>query len=289
MPHSRFNLPILYLAIFILSLTGIFVKLIPLDAVSIVQLRSLIAAFGLAFILCIQKRSFRLAALKTYIGVYLLGLLLGAHWVTFFHSMQISTVAVGILSVFSFPMITILLEPLFTKHRLKNGDIVAGVIMLTGLLIMVGHDLTAFQGPVVQGVLWGILSALLFSLRILFQKYRFEEVSSDSLMFHQVVAVALMLALFVDYPQVSTLTFQGLINLGLLGIFITAGGHTLYVISLKKLPAKSVALISCLQPMLAVVFAWYFLNEIPGLTVLVGGGIVLSVAAYESLHKRRSV
>lgn len=287
MPHTRFNLPILYLAIFILSLTGIFVKLIPLDAISIVQLRSLIAAFGLALFLRLQKRSLRLTRFKTYAGVYLLGILLGTHWVTFFHSIKISSVAVGVLSVFSFPMITILLEPLFTNQRLRTGDIAAGAIMLTGLLVMVGHDLTAFQGPVVKGVLWGIFSALLFSLRILFQKYHFKDVTSDSLMFHQVVAVALMLALFVDYPQVRVLTFPDLINLALLGILITAGGHTLLVFSLKNLQAKSVALISCLQPMIAVLLAWYILKEVPELTVMIGGGMVLSVAAFESLQKRR--
>jgi drug/metabolite transporter (DMT)-like permease len=285
---SRLGLPSLYLAIFLLALTGLFAKLIPLDAISIIQLRGMVAAVCLALFALLQNRSFRLSGARTYAGVYALGLLLGLHWVTFFHAMQISSVAVGMLSLFSFPMITILLEPLFSRQRMKSGDIVAGVIMLTGLAVMVGQGLTDFQGQVIQGVLWGVFSAVLFALRNLFQKYYFNNATSDSLMFHQVVAVGLMLAVFVDYPQVRALAPVDFIKLALLGILSTAGAHTLLVYSMKQLPVKSVALISCLQPVIAALLAWYVIKEIPNLSVLIGGGIVLSVAAYESLQKWRS-
>lgn len=288
MTHSRFGLPSLYLSIFLLALTGLFAKLIPLDAISIIQIRGVVAATGLALFGLLQKRNFRLAGIRTYVGVYTLGLLLGLHWVTFFHAMQISSVAVGMLAMFSFPMITILLEPIFTRQSIKAGDIVAGVIMLAGLAVMVGPDLTNLQGPVTQGVFWGVCSAVLFALRNLFQKYHFNKVASDSLMFHQVVAVGLMLIMFVDYPEVRVLAVADFLKLVLLGIFSTAIAHTLLVFSLKQLPAKSVALISCLQPVIAALLAWYVVKEIPGLSVLIGGGLVLSVAAYESVQKQKS-
>jgi len=286
--HSRFSLPALYLAIFLLALTGLFAKLIPLNAISIIQLRGIVATVCLALFSLLQKRSLRLTGARTYAGVYALGLLLGLHWVTFFHAMQVSSVAVGMLSLFSFPMITIMLEPLFARQRMKAGDFVAGLIMLAGLVTMVGQDVTDLQGPVMQGVAWGVFSAVLFALRNLFQKYHFNHVASDSLMFHQVVAVGLMLAIFVDYPQVRALDSVDLLKLVLLGILSTAGAHTLLVFSMKQLPVKSVALISCLQPVIAILLAWFVIKETPGVSVLIGGGIVLSVAAYESLQKWRS-
>jgi len=287
-PHSRFGLPILYLAIFLLSLAGLFAKLIPLDALSITQLRTCVAALGLAIFAMLQKRRLRLEGARTYAGVYAIGLLLGSHWVTFFHSIQLSSVAVGILSLFSFPMLTILLEPLFSGHKLKAGDFIAGLIMIVGLVVMVGPDLGDLQGQIVQGVLWGVFSALLFVLRNLFQKYHFSHVPSDCLMFHQVVAIALVLAVFVDYPQVSVLTSVDWFKVVLLGILSTAGAHTLLVFCMKQLPVKSVALISCMQPVIAALLAWYIIKETPGASVVIGGGIVLSVSVYESLQKWRS-
>ncbi|PLX94879.1 MAG: EamA family transporter [Desulfuromonas sp.] len=288
MSHCRVGLPSLYLSIFLLSLTGLFAKLIPLDATSIIQLRSVVAAAGLALYIALQKRSFKLSRKRTYIGVYGLGILLGLHWVTFFHAMQISTVAVGMLAMFTFPVVTILLEPLFTQNRIKAGDVFAGITVLVGLTIMVGADLTDLKKPVTLGVISGTSSAILFALRNLLQKYRFDGESSDSLMLHQVIAVALMLAVFVDYPRVESLEAVSFLKIFLLGIFSTATAHTLLVFSLKQLPAKTVALIQCLQPLIAAVLAWLVVGEIPGLSVLLGGSVILSVATYESVQKARS-
>jgi drug/metabolite transporter (DMT)-like permease len=286
MTHSRYGMPILYLAISLLALTGLYAKLIPLDAISLIQLRGVIATLTLALFGLLRKRRLRLSGPRAYFGVYALGLLLGVHWVTFFHAMQISSVAVGMLAMFSFPMLTIFLEPFFTGQRWQTRDILAGLMTLVGLAVMVIQGRGAAGGSITLGVLWGVLSALLFALRNLLQKYRFSQVSSDSLMFHQVVAVAVMLALFVDYPRVCALTGVDVLKLVLLGIFSTAAAHTLLVYSLKQLPAKTVALISCLQPVIAALLAWYVVQEVPAPAVLLGGGMVLSVAAYESVQKR---
>jgi drug/metabolite transporter (DMT)-like permease len=287
MPYSRLGLPSLYLVVVLLALTGLFAKLIPLDAISMIQLRGVIAAVGLALFSLSRKRSLKLTGLRQYVGVYALGLVLGVHWVTFFHAMQISSVAVGMLALFSYPLITILLEPLFTKQSIKTTDIIAGVIMFAGLLIMIGPNLGDLQGPVSMGVIWGVFSALLFALRNLIQKYHFNDVTSDSLIFHQVVAVSLLLVLFVDYPKVQMLDGGDLFKLVLLGVLSTATAHTLLTFSLKQMPAKTAALISCLQPLIAAILAWYFIAELPEPTVLLGGGVVLSVSAYESVQKYR--
>lgn len=285
MPHSKLGLPSLYLVIFLLALTGLFAKLIPLDAISLIQLRAVIAAVALALFSLLRKRNLRLAGARSYAGVYALGLLLGVHWVTFFHAMQISSVALGMLALFSYPVVTILLEPLFVRQRIKTADIIAGLIMFVGLTIMVGPDMRDLQGTNVQGVLLGLFSALLFALRNLLQKYLFNDVPSRNLMFHQVVAVGLMLAIFVDYPQVQALASADIFKLVLLGTLSTAAAHSLLAFSLKQMPAKSVALISCLQPVIAALLAWYVVDEIPQMSVLFGGGIVLFVSAYESVPK----
>lgn len=281
-----FGLPILYLAIFLLSLTGLFAKLIPLDPVSIIQLRGVVASLCLALFCFKRRRSLSLGSSRTYLGVYALGLLLGVHWVTFFHAMQVSTVAVGMLAMFSFPVLTIILEPLFSKTGWHSRDLVAGLVALAGLAVMLLQKSPGPQVAILNGVLWGVISALLFSLRNLYQKYYYSQYSSDSLMFHQVLAVGLMLLPFVDYSSVATMEVTGFLKIVLLGVFSTATAHTLLVYSLKQLPAKSVALISCLQPVIAAGLAWLVIHERPGAMTLVGGGMVLAVAIYESIPKR---
>lgn len=286
MKNHRHSLLVLYLAVFLLSLNGLFAKLIPLDALSITQLRSVIAVFGFLAFGRLRKRRLRVENLKQQIGVAFLGLLLGLHWVTFFHAMQVSTVAIGMLALFSFPIMTILFEPLFNQERLTFSDVLAGFAVLSGIAIMVSHDLSDIRGSVVKGVFWGVVSALLFSFRNLIQKYHFSSIPSDRLMFHQVLTIALMLVPFVDTPEISSLTTANWGTLLLLGVFSTATAHTLLSYSLKQLAAKSVALIGCLQPLLAAIFAWIVLVEIPQISVAIGGVLILSVAMYESVKKK---
>jgi len=287
MSNSKQGLGILYISVLLLALNGLFSKLIPLDATSITQLRSVLAAITLLAFAVLRKRQYKLDNLQQYAGIYSIGALLGLHWICFFHAMQISTVAIGMLSLFTYPMITVLLEPFYNKQKILISDIIAAFIVLLGVYIMLGDKITSFDSDAAQGVFWGVISAFLFSLRNVLQKYYYPEVSSDRLMMHQVVAVSIMLLMFVDYPSAMDLTVNDWLTLLLLGTISTAVAHTLLSYSLKHLAAKSVAMISCLQPFIATLFAWLILNEVPANSVLLGGSIIVSVALYESLKKSK--
>jgi len=291
MTDSKHGLSILYIAVFLLSLNGLFSKVIPLDAVSVTQLRSVMAAVALLIFAYARKRTWRLNGFKEYAGVYLVGVILGLHWISFYHSMQISTVAIGMLSLFTYPVITVMLEPVFSKNKIQLSDIVAAFIVFAGILIMVGDDLDQFDSAAMQGVFWGVISAFLFSIRNLLQKYNHSAVSSDGLILHQVIAISFMLLLFIDVDAVSSLDSKDWLLLIALGSISTAAAHSLLSFSLKYLAAKSIAMISCLQPLAAAIFAWLILDEEPALGVIIGGLVIVSVAFYESVHhvtKRKS-
>ncbi len=288
MPHSKQGLSVLYIAVILLSLNGLFSKLIPLDAVSVTQLRSVIAAFSLLLFLLFRKRAYRIKSLREYIALYFIGVILGLHWVSFFHSMQVSTVAIGMLSLFTYPVITVLLEPLFTKQRIKTADIFAGIFVLLAVLIMVEDDLNRFDSNAMHGVFWGVVSAFLFSVRNLLQKHNHSSVPSDALIFHQTIAIAIMLLVFIDTSAVASLAINDWVLLVLLGAISTATAHSLLSYALKHLPARSIAMISCLQPLFAAGFAWMLLDEVPTAGIVIGGLIIISVAFYESIKKLRA-
>jgi len=266
--NSKNSLSILYVSVFLLALNGLFSKLIPLDAVSITQLRSVLAALALCLFSLLLKRQFKLANARQYAGVYFVGVIMGLHWITFFHSMQVSTVAIGMLSLFTYPVITVVLEPFFNQRRMRIVDVLAGIVVLVGVIVMVKDELQQFDSGAMQGMIWGVVSAFLFSVRNLLQKYAYADVPSDRLILHQVIAISLMLLLFVDYSAVAVLQMNDWGLLILLGAISTAAAHSLLSFSLKHLTAKSIAMISCLQPLFAASFAWLLLNEVPTLSVV---------------------
>ncbi|MCW9048597.1 MAG: DMT family transporter [Gammaproteobacteria bacterium] len=284
MTDSKHGLSVLYVAVFLLSLNGLFSKVIPLDAVSVTQLRSVMAAVALLIFAYAGKRAFRLNGFKEYVSVYLIGVILGLHWISFYHSMQISTVAIGMLSLFTYPVITVMLEPVFSKNKIQISDVVAAFMVFLGILIMIGDDLNQFDSAAMQGVFWGVISAFLFSIRNLLQKYNHSRVSSDGLILHQVIAISFMLLLFIDIDAVASLDFKDWLLLVVLGSISTAAAHSLLSFSLKHLAAKSIAMISCLQPLAAAFFAWIILDEEPAPGIMIGGLVIISVAFYESVH-----
>ena len=267
-----------------------FARLIPLDAVVITQHRSTIAAVLFFAFFLILKKQIRLSGLKEYLGVYAVGVLMGIHWMTFFHSMQVSSVAVGMISLFSYPVITVLIEPYFHGGKPTLKDLLAALCVLVGVVVMVLKDLFQLntQGvgsSLLAGVFWGVTSAVFISLRNIIQKYKFNHIPSDSLMMHQVIAVAIMALPFADMGGVAIYDARTVVLLVLLGLVSTAFGHTLLSTSLKILPAKTVAIISCAQPVIAVILAWLVLAEWPNIYVLLGGTIIISVAVYESISQ----
>lgn len=277
----------LYGSIFLLALNGLFSKLIPLDATTMSQSRSVVACLVLVLILVLNKRGLRLASFKQVLGVYGLGVLLGLHWITYFHAMQISSVAIGMLSLFSYPVITVVLEPMFKKHWPHGWDLLAALVVFGGVVLMVYDDLSSgnLHGTALQGALFGLLSALVFSIRNTSQKYLFSGVDSISLMAHQVCAVALMLIPFMDANALFSMNAKSWLLLILLGCISTAMAHTLLSVALKNLTAKSVALISCLMPVFGSLLAWFVLGEVPQMMVFVGGAVILSVAFIETLRQ----
>ena len=159
----------------------------------------------------------------------------------------------------------------------------AAAIVLVGIVLIVPD--TNLDNSTTQGVALGVLSALLFTLRNLLHKHRFSHHSGPKAMFYQCLVAAVVLAPF----QSSAALLMPLWGWGLLlvlGIGFTATPHALLAQALGNLKVKSVALISCLQPIYATVLAALVLHEIPDWRTLVGGVLVVSAAVFETLAAR---
>lgn len=279
MNHSRQGLLSVHSAVFIFGLTALFSKLIELTALEITFLRSIFAVLALWLFIRWHKESIKLHSQQDYLIVILLGLLLAAHWVTYFHAMQVSSVAVGVIALYTFPVITVFIEPLFHGERPHMQDIISALAVLFGIYLLVPEF--ALEDSTTQGVLWGVFSALLFALRNIIQGRYFSGYPARHALFYQAAVSILVLLPFAGstIPNVSNWQWGQLL---LLGIVFTALPHTLFAHSLRHFKAKTTSLIACLQVVYATFFAAILLGEWPELTTVLGGIIVVSAAMYES-------
>ena len=273
----------LTVATIFISTSGALGRYIDMPTPVIIWWRSALAAVFLLLFCYVKGINLKIENNKDRWTFVLASIFMGAHWITYFYALKLSNVALGMLSLFTFPVLIALLEPLFTKVKFDPIHIVLGIIVLIGIYILApDFDLKSSQ---LQGILLGLLSALCYALRILILKNKVVKYNGTMLMVYQVVILAILLmpALFLlDTENIKTQYPYVL----LLALLTTAIGHTLFINSLKYFKASTASIIGSSQPIFGIIIAYFFLNEIPTIHTFVGGALILSTVVIESIRSK---
>lgn len=282
-PKSK-SLIFLNLAVLLWGGTALFSKTIGLPVTHIIFSRSLVAAVALGVFMALRGNAFRVRGRGDFLVLVGIGWLLGAHWLTYFHSMQTSTVAVGIIALHTYPVMTTLLEPWFFRESFQVSELFLALLVLVGILILLpGFSLDL---AVTQGVLWGVLSALFFTIRNLISRKFVRDYTSSLLMFYQTAVITISLAP-VLWLQSRSYAPRDSFQLFVLGVMFTALPQTLFTASFLHLKARTVSIIATLLPVYGTVFAAVLLGEIPSWRTAAGGSIVVTAVALETWRNLR--
>lgn len=278
------QLLLLTLATLLISTSGTLGKFIDLPTPVIIWCRSALGALFL-FIFCRYKKlNINIKSKKDIPSIVLGALLLGAHWITYFYALKLSNVAIGMLSMFTFPVITALLEPFFTKTKMNPVHIVLALMVLLGIYIL-APDIN-FENSNLKGILFGVFSALCYALRILILKRHVHVYSGTVLMMQQALIVCIILTPVMFKMDISNMQSQ-LPYLIILGLVTTAIGHSLFIASLKYFSASTASIIGSMQPIFGILIAFIFLNEVPTINTFIGGTLILSTVIIESVRSRK--
>lgn len=279
--EKRNALVLLNIGTFVMSVAGLFAKLISWPAVMIILARLMLTAPFLAAYLLLTQKRVRLPKTWRHAGILCgLGVLMAVHWSTYFGSVQYSTVAVGILSAFTAPIMMTFLEPLFDGKRICTRDIVIALFAFSGIVMMV--DDFSFTSGTFVGVLLGMTSALLVSLRNIWSKCLVREYAAPTVLFWQMIFGGLFLSPLLLFIPIPTSVHD--LQLLLLLAAITAFGHSTVLRSNACIGARATGVMMMVQPLYAILIAIPVLGEIPDLRVIIGGVIVLSAAVFETLR-----
>lgn len=283
MKAQQQSLLFLHMSVLLFGGTALFSKLIGLPALDITVYRTAVAAIVLFILLTLQKKKITLACAKDYGIAVLLGVGVGIHWVTYFAGMQMAGVTIGIIAFFTYPVITVFLEPLLSRVKNKSmpkiKDILIAFTVLVGIFLLIPE--VNFGNQVTLGIATGVISAFFFALRNILHKNYFSHYSGPHTMLYQTLVAFVMLGLFVEVPpmQVSNKDWSLIL---LVGIVFTAMPHALFASSLRHLSATTAGLISCLQPLYGSVLAFLLLSERVNLLTIIGGILVVSAALFET-------
>ena len=281
MSHDKPSLLAVHAAVLLFALSGLFAKWLLLPAIVIVCGRALFAAIALIFILLlVKKQSLHVSKLMLW-PLIATGAVLAIHWVSFFQAIQVSTVAIGLITFASFPVFVSLCEPYFFKERFHLKTVLQALLTLFGIVLVL--PLGAINDTVITGVFWGGISAITFALlTLLNRKFVAEQtegkVSATKISLYQNgVAGLLLLPLVLITPDALTISAHQWQLLLVLGVIFTALSHTLFNHALKKIKAQTASIAVSLEPIYAIVAAYLLLGEaLTGFMMLGGLTVILT-------------
>jgi drug/metabolite transporter (DMT)-like permease len=274
----------LNLATLFISTSGALGKFIEMPTPVIIWWRCSLAVIFLFLFCKYQGLSLQLNSKKDIKPFIISALFLGAHWITYFYALKLSNVAIGMLSLFTFPIITALLEPLFVKVKFDPIHVVMGFMVLLGIYILAPEF--SLDSDHFKGVILGLCSAVFYSIRMLILKQQTSHYNGTTLMFYQVFILTIVLVPVLFFMDTSAIKTQYPYVI-LLALVTTAIGHTMFVRSLHYFKVSTASIISSAQPIFGIIIAYFFIDEIPSWNTLFGGLIILSTVILESIRSSK--
>ena len=271
------------IAVVFISTSGVLGRSILLPPEITIWWRCLFAAIIIGLYCWYKKYDFRIKSRKDTFSLVLSGMLFGGHWITYFYALHLSNVAIGMLSLFTYPVITALLEPLFFKIKFNKNQLVLSGLVLLGVYFLTPE--INFENDDTKGVMMGIISAIFYALRNILTKRNLSHYKASKVMFYQMIIITVFLwpvIVNVDLPDLNQWT-----NITILALLTTAVGHTLFVNSFKNFNISTVSIISSMSPIYGILFGMLFLQEIPALTTVFGGTLILTTVVIESFRSNK--
>lgn len=268
------------LAMIFISTSGALGRHIDLPVPLIIVSRSILAVIVLAIYCKWKGFSFKVLK-KDRFPILASGFFLALHWLTYFYSLKLSNVAIGMLSLFTYPILTSFLEPLLLKTKFQRIHLFLGLLVLTGIYFLVPAFNLDNSYTIAVGI--GLLSALFYALRNIILKNRTSSYNGSSLMCFQLFVITIFLSPLLFYFELNPITTQWK-WLVVLAILTTSIGHTLFLNSFKHFSITTASILSSVQPVFGIIIAAIFLNEIPTLMTILGGFLILSSVIIESIR-----
>ena len=277
---SRRGLIEIHIAVLFFGLAGLFGKLVFLPSTIIVLGRVFFATIFLSLVLAYVKQGIKLRQNQDYFFIALMGVILAVHWIAFFQAIQVSTVAVGLLTFSTFPVFVTFLEPIFFKERPDLKDIFVALVAVIGVAFVIEEF--EIRNSMTRGALWGIASGFTFALLSIMNRKYVKEYSSIIVAFYQdlIETVVLFPFLFLTAP---VFRLTDILLISILVVIFTGLANTLFIKGLASVKAQKASIIASLEPVYGIIAAILLLGAIPTLRVVLGGVIILGAALYATV------
>lgn len=293
-PHTlnvKRSLLFLHLAVLLAGFTGVLGRLITLNESLIVWYRLLITVITL-LVLFVIRGSIPKISIKSLLQIFAVGAIVALHWVAFYGSIKYSNVSIALVCFSAVGFFSALLEPLVLRKKVSMIELMLGMLAIIGIYCIFHFD-TRYK----NGIIFGIICAILAALFTIFNKKVLEKHAPATVTLYELMGGFLILTFLLPaYLRFFNLHFALPSSMDWLWLIIlswlcTVLAFYLSLTALKKISAFTVNLSYNLEPIYGILlaFAIYHENEELGGSFYVGLLLIIIAVALQTLriYKRK--
>lgn len=276
------------LSMIIFGTIGLFVAFIPLSSPVIAIVRAGLGTLFMGAVLLFRRGKINLGAVrKNALLLAISGAAIGVNWILLFEAYRHVSVAVATLCYYMSPVFVTLLAPLVLKEKLTARNIFACTAAAAGAALISGGG----SGSDITGVILALSAAALYCAVVLMNKF-IKALPAEETTFFQLAAAFIVLLPYVllteDFTSL-TLTVPALILLAATGVIHTGFAYLLYFSALQKLPAKTAAVLSYIDPLTAVLLSVFALGQPFALPQACGAALIICGAGINELKGKTKI
>lgn len=268
--------------IFIISMVifgtiAVFVKAINVSSGEIALYRAILAALIIGLYLLITKQRIQIKEVKKDLALIAIsGMLMGFNWIFLFEAYKYTTVSVSTLAYYFAPIIVMIVCPLLLKEKLTKKQIICFILSTIGLVLIIGISDLSLNSRHTIGVLLGLSAAVFYAAVIIINKYikSISGIHRTLIQFLAAIIVLFPYVLITSGITINNLEINGWICLLIVGIVHTGITYCAYFSSLKNLKGQTVALLSYIDPFVAVLIS-FLMNEKMTFLQIIGGILII--------------
>ena len=276
MKKENISKVLMAVAMFIFGTLAPFVRNISVSSGELALYRAVLAAVLVGGFLLVTKQKLSVKNIRKELLLLLFsGAAMGINWILLFEAYKYTTVSVATLSYYFAPVIVMVVSPFLFKEKLSGKQILCFVMSTAGLVLITG---TAGGGKQdLLGIAFGLGAAAFYATVMLLNKF-IKGVAGLHRTFIQFVAAIIVLVPYVAFTSgftLGALESKGWICLLVVGIIHTGVTYCMYFSSLKDLPGQEVAILSYIDPLVAVLVSVIWLDEKMSVPQIIGGVLIL--------------
>lgn len=264
---------------------GLFVRNIPVSSAELALYRAVLAALLIALFLLITKQKMPFAQIRKVIPLLLVsGAAMGVNWILLFEAYKYTTVSMATLSYYFAPVLITVVCAILFRERLTGRQWICFVMSTLGLAMITGVGLKN-GGTDHIGILLGLGAAVLYATVVLLNKYIRDVPGIHRTLLQFLAAIVVLIPYVLGSGRISleNLNHIGWINLLIVGFIHTGLTYCMYFSALKELPGQKAAILSYIDPLVAVLISVTLLGEPMTLWQGIGGAFILGFTLWNEL------